>query len=226
MATAPWEVTREMFLSEAEVDRLTRHLADRAADPDDVAAQVDRLVIAGLLYSGLRNSEFCGLRVADTIVGTGESVFVVHGTPRQDRTVHVPRHVSELVRKYVQHIRPCLTTHKTRDRSQPLILNERGRAYERTGLYRRVVKILTAAGLGERASVQLLRHTYGYLAYRRTGGNLLFIQQQMGHAHPMVSSVYAKFVDEDYAALANRIACDVPVQPEVPTRKPRQGGKR
>jgi integrase len=68
-----------------------------------------------------------------------------------------------------------------------------------------VVKVLTEAGLGDRASVQLLRHTYGYLAYLRTGGNLLFVQRQLGHAHPRITSVYAKFVDESYPDLAERL---------------------
>ena len=94
------------------------------------------------------------------------------------------------------------------DPGQPLVFNERRRAYERTGLYRRVVRILKDAGLGERASVQLLRHTYGYLAYRRTGGNLLFVQRQLGHAHPMITSIYAQFADERYDELANRVYGD------------------
>ena len=89
---------------------------------------------------------------------------------------------------------------------QPLLINDRGRPFDRTSLYRRVVRILEAVGLGDRASVQLLRHTYGYLAYKRSGGNLLFVQRQMGHAHPMVTSVYAQFVEESYAEIANRVA--------------------
>ncbi len=91
------------------------------------------------------------------------------------------------------------------DPQRPLVFNERRRPYERTGLYRRVVRILTEAGLGDRASVQLLRHTYGYLAYLRTGGNLLFVQRQLGHVHPRITAAYAKFVDESYADLAERI---------------------
>jgi integrase len=59
--------------------------------------------------------------------------------------------------------------------------------------------------LGDRANVQLLRHTYGYLAYVRTGGNLLFVQRQLGHAHPATTAAYAKLVKESYADLAERI---------------------
>lgn len=210
MVRPPWELTREMFLSEVEVDMLLRCLRQQAH-----AASVDKhgpvatdlLIIACLVFSGLRNSEFCRLRIADTIVGAGESVFKVCGTPRQDRTVHVPRFVSSLVVEYVERIRPGMLpeTIKPADQAQPLLFNERRRPYERTGLYRRVVKILNAAGLGERASVQLLRHTYGYLGYKRSGGNLLFLQRQLGHAHPMVTKVYAEFVHEDYAQIADLV---------------------
>lgn len=203
----PWQITRKMFLSEDESDALLAHLARkvRDADPDAVSARVDEVIIHALLFSGLRNSEFCSLTLANTIIGTGESIFRVEGTPREDRTVYVPHELSVLIRRFVKEIRPQLLPEgaSARDLSQPLILNDRGRPYERTGLYRRVVRILTEAGLKSRASVQLLRHTYGYLAYKRSGGNLLFAQRQLGHAHPMVTSIYAQFVDESYADMAD-----------------------
>ena len=127
---------------------------------------------------------------------------------KEERTVFLPRELGRLVAHYVKDVRPQFLPAglKATDKRQALVLNERGQAYERTGLYRRVVRVLTAAGLGQRASVQLLRHTYGYLAYLHTGGNLLFVQRQLGHAHPMVTVVYAKFVREDYAELADCVA--------------------
>ncbi len=136
-------------------------------------------------------------------------MFLVRGTPRQDRTVYIPRSLGVLVEQFVrvhrpQHIRA--TRARTAASEDRLLVNDRGKPFDRTSLYRRVVATLTAAGLGERASVQLLRHTYGYLAYQRSGGNLLFIQRQMGHAHPMVSSVYAQFCEEDYTEIADRVA--------------------
>jgi integrase/recombinase XerD len=210
MIRLPWQITRQMFLSEDEIDALLVHIAfaARQAEPDDVGPRVDEVIIRSLLFSGLRNSEFCGLALANTVIGTGQSLFQVRGTPREDRDVFVPSGLSELIRRFAKEIRPQTLPDgvSPRDLSQPLVLNERGRPYERTGLYRRVVRILTEAGLKERASVQLLRHTYGYLAYKRSGGNLLFVQRQLGHAHPLVTSIYAQFVDEPYAAMADRIA--------------------
>jgi site-specific recombinase XerD len=210
MNIGPWEITRGMFLSEEEVDGLSRLLRRReeaAPAKERPAAVTDRLIIESLIYSGLRNTEFCNLRVADTIMAHSESSFRVVGTPHQDRTVYVPRELCDLVRRFVRDVRPRLLPGDVDpdDADQPLVVNERGKPYERTGLYRRVVRILTEAGLAERASVQLLRHTYGYLAYKRTGGNLLFVQRQLGHAHPMVTAIYAQFVEEPYSQLADAV---------------------
>lgn len=205
MAREPWKISREMFLSETDVDRLRMLLVERE---HDVGTATDRLIVETLLFSGLRNSEFCQLRVADTVVGQKKSVLVVRETHRQNRIVHIPLAVSQLIQSYCRDYRPELVPAgiSASDKHQPLVFNERGKPYERTALYRRVVRILTDARLAERASVQLLRHTYGYLAYKRTGGNLLFVQQQLGHAHPMVTAVYAEFVEFPKDQLADRIA--------------------
>ncbi len=207
MGRTPWTIDRQMFLSVEETAGLLAHVrrAGRSGQPQ---ALVDALIVESLLFSGLRTSEFCELRVADTVIGSGQSCFVVRGRRGADRTVYVPQRVSEAVLRYVERVRPQFLPERVRadDRNQPLVFNEHRRPYERTGLYRRVVRILTEAGLGQRASVQLLRHTYGYLAYLRTGGNLLFVQRQLGHAHPMVTSIYAQFVEEPYSELADRVA--------------------
>lgn len=209
--SAPWEITEEMFLDEIETQQLRDDLArrEREADPSSrTAAVVDRLIVELLLCSGLRNSELCRLRVADTIVGHGESALTIYEGTELNRTVYIPTATSKRIDQFVKQVRPnCLSPEtKPNDLQQPLILNERRKPYDRTALYRRVVRILTDAGLADRASVQLLRHTYGYLAYKRTGGNLLFVQRQLGHAHPMVTAVYAQFVEHPPADLAEKIA--------------------
>lgn len=212
-----WEVTADMFLSEQEVESLLKFVRgrDRSADDEScVREAVDRLIVEILLFSGLRNSELCQLRVADLTVGPRQSALSVAGTPRQDRIVFIPRALSDDIVRYVERIRPgCLPEGaSSRDLSLPLILNERGRPYDRTALYRRVVRILSDAGLEDRASVQLLRHTYGFLAYKRTGGNLLFVQRQLGHAHPMVTAVYSQFVKFSDIDLADKVAGEANVQ--------------
>jgi site-specific recombinase XerD len=165
------------------------------------------MIVELLLFSGLRTSEFCRLLVADTSVVTGAAALEVRGKPGTARSVWLPAAVDRLIRAYVRQTRPAFlpTGVAAEDPGHALVFNEHRRPYERTGLYRRVVRVLAAAGLGERASVQLLRHTYGYLAYKRSGGNLLFVQRQLGHAHPMITSIYAQFVNESYGDIADRI---------------------
>lgn len=207
----PWKLTRDLFLSELEAVELIRFLDQRvAASPGDQTAWVDRLIIQLLLYTGLRNSELCRLRVGDLKSLTDRPAVEVCGTRNQDRTVCLPRSLGELLAKYLEEIRPHSLSNDSdpRDPSLPVLVNERGRPYERTSLYRRVVRILTAAGFGSRASVQFLRHSYGYLAYKRTGGNLIFVQKQLGHVNPIVTSIYVEFVEEDYSALAERMRLD------------------
>lgn len=198
------------ILAEHEADKLLMMLeraVGTASSAERSGAILDQLVVAALLLSGLRNSEFCSLAVRDTIIGTQQSAFLIRRPAARRRTVHVPWKLSNLVVQYVKDVRPHFLPKgvDAGDGTQPLILNEHRRPYERTGLYRRVVRILTEAGLGDRASVQLLRHTYGYLAYLRTGGNLLFVQRQLGHAHPGITSAYARLVDESYSDLAERV---------------------
>jgi integrase/recombinase XerD len=214
-----WQITRDMFLDESEVVKLLRDVRDRAAKavPDKPTAWGDRLLIELLLFSGLRPSEFCRLTTSDVVMTETKSYLEVEEAFGATREVFIPRWLGrELVRYGKRGMEISLTLYATD--AIPLFKNERYRAYERTALYRRVTRILTAAGLGDRASIQLLRHTYGYLAYKRTGGNLLFVQRQLGHAHPMVTAVYAQFVDENPAQLADTIAAaDQP----PPSKEPR-----
>ncbi|MBN1488311.1 MAG: site-specific integrase [Phycisphaerae bacterium] len=218
----PWDITREMFLSVSEAETLLGHVqrrAKRGSGRAGDAAKLDELILTALLFSGLRNSEFCGLTLADAVLGDGGPAFVVRPSRGEARTVWLPAAVGTLVSRWIEEIRLGLLPAGAdpSDAAGPLVVNERGRPFQRSGLYRRVVRILTAAGLGDRASVQLLRHTYGYLAYLRTGGNLLFVQRQLGHAHAMVTSIYAQFVDESYPVMANSVAGMIAAEPR-PTR--------
>jgi integrase/recombinase XerD len=211
MPRTPWEITPNMFLSVDESDALltfVRHRAERAVGRDATTALLDRVIVEGLLFSGLRCSEFCRLTLRDVNLGNPEPAFTVRGPGRERRTVHISSHLSKLIQTYVRQARAVFLPEdvKATDGSKAFFFNEHHRPFERTGLYRRVVRILTEAGLGDRASVQLLRHTYGYLAYLRTGGNLLFVQRQLGHAHPMITSVYARFVEHSYSDMAERVA--------------------
>ena len=211
MPRTPWQITPDMFLSVEETDALlslVRRRVGHSTGRDAASAILDRVIIEGLLFSGLRCSEFCRLTLRDVSLASTGPTLTVRGPGRERRTVHIPGHLSKLIQSFVCQARATLLPDaiKGSDLSKALIFNEHRRPFERTGLYRRVVRILTEAGLGDRASVQLLRHTYGFLAYLRTGGNLLFVQRQLGHSHPMITSIYSRFVEHSYSEMAERVA--------------------
>ena len=205
-----WYLTRDSFLSESEVEGLLGSLGASPVGEDNAGAAsawLDRVIIESLLLSGLRNTEFCELTLGDVNLDDRGPTFMVRRSDDRGRTVYLPQYLAGLLGDYLSDCRPgCLPegVDATNPR-QPLVLSERRRPFDRTSLYRRVVRILKRAGLEAKASVQVLRHTYAYLAYKRTGGNLLFVQRQLGHAHPRITSVYAQFVEESYADLADRV---------------------
>ncbi len=227
MVRAPWEITTDMFLSLEEAARLLAYVRAAAEREPSAATLIDRVVIEGLLFSGLRCSEFCALTVADVRLDPAAPRFVVRGK-RDAREVHLPRHVAAFLRDYLRRLRPATIAADARrsDAQQPFVLSERGQRMDRTTLYRRVVRVLSECGFAERASVQLLRHTYGYLAYRLSGGNLLFVQRQLGHAHPMVTAIYAALVDEDYAAIADDLSLQSPPRKSRGAKSPPARTKR
>jgi integrase/recombinase XerD len=232
MSKTPWILTREMFLDEQELANLLAALARETsvgAREEKDSALLDLVIVASLAFSGLRNSEFCRLTLEDAELTPKRPGFRVTGTRTEDRSVAIPHVLVPTLKRYVAGPRHRSLPEGVdpKDASHPLILTDRKRPFDRTTLYRRVVRILTAHGLGERASVQLLRHTYGYLAYKRSGGNLLFVQRQLGHAHPMVTAIYEQFVAHDYATLADRVGSDLlPSESEERPHSPKEPQKR
>ena len=68
MTREPWKITREMFLSVEETEALSAHIARQvtaAGEAERDSALVDQVIIETLLYSGLRNTEFCRLTLGD-----------------------------------------------------------------------------------------------------------------------------------------------------------------
>src|ERR1043166_3848879 len=164
MPRQPWDISRDMFLTDGETAALLDHVRQCELDADDkrrMAAATDRVLIETLLFTGIRNSELCRIRLKDVQLGAKDSLIYIRGKCRERRSVHIPAALDSLLTRFIKVTRPALlkTGVKPSDPSQPLFINEHHRAFERTTLYRRVVRILTEAGMGSRASVQLLRHT-------------------------------------------------------------------
>ena len=74
----------------------------------------------------------------------------------------------------------------------PLFLNERGKPLEYWSVYGRIKTVAMRSGVDLRPHI--LRHTYATQVYGK-GGDLRFVQDQLGHGSPAVTGVYAKTVN-------------------------------
>jgi integrase/recombinase XerD len=66
-------------------------------------------------------------------------------------------------------------------------------------------KAAEKAGLPKYYSFHSCRHTYATTLLWKTGGNLRFVQKQLGHANINFTTIYAGILPEANRALSNAI---------------------
>jgi len=161
-------------LSDAEVHRL---LAAVDAGEGETATR-DGVLIRVLLRAGLRLGSALGLRVEDVDLA-GRQLYLRKA--KNDRPITLPISV-ELARDLRRDLR----------RRPPgwLFAGPGGEPLTSRQASRRIRTWARAAGLDGRATAHALRHTYATRLYERTG-DLLVVQQALGHASIASTTVYA-----------------------------------
>ncbi len=162
--------------------------------------QLIRVTVEVLLRTGLRVSEFTGLR-SDAIVhiGAGPWLHVPVGKLREDRYLPLHPQLISLVDDYrAAHVPP----------EHPLLLpRENGRALDRHTVTRMINKAGAAAGLGHIHPHQL-RHTLATQAINR-GMSLEAIAAMLGHRSLDMTLRYAKIanrtVADEYFAVTDKV---------------------
>ena len=166
-------------LSRAEVARLLA--APRGGDP---SALRDRALLELMYACGLRASEAIGLEVGDVDLEAG--VLRARGKGAKERLVPIGREAVVATRAYLDHGRPALVG--LRDEAR-LIVNRRGGALTRQGLYKIVQRYARDAGLQGRMSPHTLRHTFA--THLLAGGcDLRSLQEMLGHADIATTQIY------------------------------------
>ena len=184
---------------------LPKGLDDAAAAKLLRAAQADkrflvRVTVEVLLRTGLRVSEFTGLR-SDAVVhiGAGPWLHVPVGKLREDRYLPLHPQLVELIDHY-------RTAHVPAE--HPLLLpRENGRALDRHTVTRFINKAGAAAGLSHIHPHQL-RHTLATQAINR-GMSLEAIAAMLGHRSMDMTLRYAKIanrtVADEYFAVTDKV---------------------
>lgn len=161
-------------LSEAEINsmiRSTKNIREKA-------------MIMTLAFSGIRNKEFCNLKVED--IDTGEnSIRINNGKNAKDRIVNISGSCSNILSEYIFFYNKkkedyLFTTLKNNNKYDPRDL-------------RKLVKTLAKrVGITKRVYVHLFRHSLATNLLKR-GANLITIKEQLGHSFIDSTMHYLKF---------------------------------
>jgi integrase/recombinase XerD len=145
----------------------------------------DAAMIALMYATGLRVSELVTLRLGS--VNFDEHIVRVTGKGGKERIVPVARPALDLLRLYLDEVRPRLTRGEEQD---AVFLTERGKPMTRTNFWMRLKKLyLPRAGLPPETSPHTLRHSFA-THLLEGGADLRAIQDMLGHASLATTQIY------------------------------------
>jgi integrase/recombinase XerD len=144
----------------------------------------DRALLEVMYACGLRVSEAIALQVTD--IDLQEGMLRARGKGSKERIVPVGRQAVAAMDSYCRRGRPVLVGMAPESH---LLLNHRGGALTRQGLYKIIQGYARRAGLSERMSPHTLRHTFA--THLLSGGcDLRSLQEMLGHADLATTQIY------------------------------------
>lgn len=157
-------------------------------------APMESVVVALMLFAGLRRSEVLGLDVAD--VAADLSAIRVRGKCNAERSVPVCSDLKTILADYIA------TRHSD---SPALITNRVGERMQPTTLYRRFRRVLKRAGLaGSGLTPHSLRHAFASELVR-AGVDIVTVSKLLGHANIATTSVYLHSTADTKRAAVERL---------------------
>ncbi len=145
----------------------------------------DRAMIALMYATGLRVGELVSLRLGN--VNLAEGIVRVIGKGDKERVVPVATPALDLVRLYLDEVRPGLMR---RDDEDGLFLTQRGSPMTRANFWARLKKLyLPRAGLPPETTPHTLRHSFA-THLLEGGADLRAIQDMLGHASLATTQIY------------------------------------
>ena len=164
----------------------------------DIATSIglrDRALIELLYATGLRVSELLAVRPGD--LHLEEGYLTCLGKGRKERIVPIGDQAADWIRRYQREARPLLTGTKkgTPARGVPfLFVNARGRPLSRVGFWKILKGYALRAGLSNRLSPHMLRHSFATHLLDR-GADLRAIQMMLGHADLSTTQIYTHVLE-------------------------------
>ena len=173
-------------LSEEEIIRLLD-----AVVGVDAAASRDRAILEVLYGGALRISELVGLSLGD--IDLGERMMRVFGKGSKERLVPIGRYAARALTSWLDpdmrgSLRPV---RPTRDDDDAVFVNLRGRRLSRQGAWGVVRRHAAAAGLADRLTPHVLRHSCATHLLDH-GADIRTVQELLGHASVSTTQIYTK----------------------------------
>jgi integrase/recombinase XerD len=172
------------FLTVAETEALLQ--APDAKKPHGLR---DRAMLEVLYGSGLRVSELASLKLAE--INLDDGFLVCRGKGGKERIVPLGRSACEAIKSYLATARPL----DDADSREELFLSRRGRPFTRQGLWKLLRQHAAKAGLSEKISPHVLRHTFATHLLER-GADLRSVQLMLGHSQITTTQIYTHVTRE------------------------------
>ncbi|MGD2294646.1 MAG: site-specific tyrosine recombinase XerD [Candidatus Aminicenantes bacterium] len=166
------------FLTVKEVDILLKQ-----PDEDDFRGLRDKAMLELLYATGLRVSELVSLKMNDVNLESG--FLICKGKGGKERIVPLGKSASQAVKKYIEEARPRLWKEET----DTLFLTSRGRGFTRQGFWKRMKEYGLQAGLKQKISPHILRHSFATHLLER-GADLRSVQLMLGHSQITTTQIY------------------------------------
>ncbi len=177
-------------LSVAEMNRLL-------AQPGQCAASTIRdTAMMELMYAtGLRATEIIQLQVDSINWQVGYCTTM--GKGGKERVVPVGRTAFDLLRRYLDEVRPRLASGVSEN---VLFLNRFGKGFTRQGLWKLIKKYARAAGLESRVHPHTFRHSFASHLLD-SGADLRAVQVMLGHSDISTTQIYTHVTQERLKAV-------------------------
>lgn len=173
----PW-LTLPKFLTVVEVEKLL-------AQPDTSEPQGcrDRAMLELLYASGLRVSELAKLELGQ--INLEAHFLICRGKGGRERPVPFGASAAGWINRYLQTARPLIL----KNESPYVFLTRQGRPFTRQGVWKLLHQYAVAAGLEDKVSPHVLRHSFATHLLER-GADLRSVQVMLGHSQITTTQIY------------------------------------
>lgn len=151
---------------------------------DRVEDQRDRVMVELLYASGLRVSELVGLTLSHVDLSLG--CLRVLGKGTKERMVPMGQTARDLLREYLDHIRPVLLKRRS---TRVLFVSRRGQGLTRQACWKLLLQRARRAGITKSISPHMLRHSFA-THLLEGGADLRAVQTMLGHADIATTQIY------------------------------------